>query len=129
MFVCFLFHCGLDHVYFSTFFLEVLLLSKHLETGFVGEVTFPELPKLLYVASTQHVHPQRTVYEPEWDQDKWSLIIKELNVLEKHFREKVWLADSLLNLPIAGSLADSELSFGRFSTKNMNNFLMSASLE
>ena len=60
---------------------------------------------------------------------KWSLIIKELNVLEKHFREKVWLADSLLNLPIAGSLADSELSFGRFSTKNMNNFLMSASLE
>ena len=44
-------------------------------------------------------------------------------------REKVWLADSLLNLPIAGSLADSELSFGRFSTKNMNNFLMSASLE
>ena len=26
---------------------------------------------------------------------KWSLIIKELNVLEKHFREKVWLADSL----------------------------------
>lgn len=60
---------------------------------------------------------------------KWSLIIKELNALEKHPREKVWLADSLLNLPIAGSLADSELSFGRFSTKNMNNFLMSASLE
>ena len=63
------------------------------------------------------------------DQIKCSLIIKELNVLEKHLREKVWLADSLLNLPIAGSLADSELSFGRFSTKNMNNFLMSASLE
>lgn len=63
------------------------------------------------------------------DQFKCSLIIKELNVLEKHLHEKVWLADSLLNLPIAGSLADSELSFGRFSTKNMNNFLMSASLE
>lgn len=63
------------------------------------------------------------------DQIKWSLIIKELNVLETHLREKVWLVDSLWNLPIAGSLADSELSFGRFSTKNMNNFLMSASLE
>lgn len=32
------------------------------------------------------------------------------------------------NLP-KGSLADSELSFGRFSTKNINTFLISASLE
>ena len=29
------------------------------------------------------------------DQIKCSLIIKELNVLEKHLCEKVWLADSL----------------------------------
>ena len=33
------------------------------------------------------------------DQIKCSLIIKELNVLEKHLCEKVWLADSLLTYP------------------------------
>ena len=112
---------------FQHFCSQVLLLSKHLETGFVGEVTFPELPKLLYVASTQHVHPQRTVYEPEWDQ----VVIDHQRVKcpRKTLPWKSVLVDSLWNLPIAGSLADSELSFGRFSTKNMNNFLMSASLE
>ena len=35
----FFFYCGLDHVYFSKFCSQVLLVSKHPEAGFVGEVT------------------------------------------------------------------------------------------
>lgn len=127
LFVCFLFHCGLHHIYFSKFCSQVLLLSKHLETVFVEEVTSSRVTRVALCCIRSTCSPPMNIIFT--DQIKCSLIIKELNVLEKHLREKVWLADSLLNLPIAGSLADSELSFGRFSTKNMNNFLMSASLE
>ena len=112
---------------FQKFCSQVLLLSKHLETVFVEEVTSSRVTRVALCCIRSTCSPPMNIIFT--DQIKCSLIIKELNVLEKHFREKVWLADSLLNLPIAGSLADSELSFGRFSTKNMNNFLMSASLE